>query len=74
MPLAYFFCRGSGDATKQAHNLIAVLIKDPDVDILQMLPKPAKSTTTTAASADKVTLSVRVYMGFEIRILSIFLF
>ncbi|KAL5283184.1 ANKRD17 family protein [Megaselia abdita] len=31
--------KGSVEAVKQAHILIATLIKDPDVDILQMLPK-----------------------------------
>ncbi|KAK6627845.1 hypothetical protein RUM44_010324 [Polyplax serrata] len=52
--------KGSGDATKQAHNLIAVLIKDPDVDILQMLPKQTKPTTTATptTAADKITVSV----------------
>ncbi|XP_014270909.1 ankyrin repeat domain-containing protein 17 isoform X5 [Halyomorpha halys] len=35
--------KGSSEATKQAHSLIAALIKDPDVDILQILPKSAKS-------------------------------
>lgn len=31
--------KGSAEATKQAHQLIATLIKDPDVDILQVLAK-----------------------------------
>lgn len=31
--------KGALEATKQAHVLITALIKDPDVDILQMLPK-----------------------------------
>ncbi|GAB0092386.1 Ankyrin repeat [Sergentomyia squamirostris] len=31
--------KGSLDATRQAHSLIGTLIKDPDVDILQMLQK-----------------------------------
>ncbi|XP_037945229.1 ankyrin repeat and KH domain-containing protein mask-like [Teleopsis dalmanni] len=31
--------KGLPDATKQAHMLILALIKDPDVDILQMLPR-----------------------------------
>lgn len=34
--------KGSTEAVRQAHNLIVALIKDPDVDILQMLPKSAK--------------------------------
>lgn len=32
--------KGAADVTKQAHSLIAILIKDPDADILNMLPKP----------------------------------
>lgn len=32
--------KGSPDAVKQASNLIGTLIKDPDVDILTMLPRP----------------------------------
>ncbi|XP_055679921.1 ankyrin repeat and KH domain-containing protein mask isoform X9 [Lutzomyia longipalpis] len=31
--------KGSADATRQAHSLIGTLIKDPDVDILQILQK-----------------------------------
>ncbi|XP_024080647.1 ankyrin repeat domain-containing protein 17-like isoform X3 [Cimex lectularius] len=31
--------KGSAEATKEAHFLIATLINDPDVDILQMIPK-----------------------------------
>lgn len=31
--------KGTADATKQASVLIGALVKDPDVDILQMLPK-----------------------------------
>ncbi|XP_015120124.1 ankyrin repeat and KH domain-containing protein 1 isoform X6 [Diachasma alloeum] len=44
--------KGSTDATKQAHTLIAALIKDPDVDILQMLPK-SKLTVMTSSTWDK---------------------
>ncbi|XP_063991506.1 ankyrin repeat and KH domain-containing protein 1 isoform X7 [Diachasmimorpha longicaudata] len=44
--------KGSTDATKQAHTLIAALIKDPDVDILQMLPK-SKLTVITSSTWDK---------------------
>lgn len=39
-------CRGCAEATRQAHMLIATLIKDPDVDIMGMLPKPIKSGAT----------------------------
>ncbi|KMQ87999.1 ankyrin repeat domain-containing protein 17 [Lasius niger] len=43
---------GSSEATKQAHTLISILIKDPDVDILQMLPK-SKLNVITTSSWDK---------------------
>lgn len=53
------FFRGSADATKQAHNLIAMLIKDPDVDILQQLPKPSKTApASTSSTWEKVPVSV----------------
>jgi hypothetical protein len=45
--------RGSAEATRQAHNLIAALIKDPDVDILQMLPKSSKLAVVSVSSWDK---------------------
>lgn len=51
--------RGSSDATKQAHTLIAALIKDPDVDILQMLPK-SKLAVVTTSSWDKTISTVAV--------------
>ncbi|XP_066594349.1 ankyrin repeat and KH domain-containing protein 1 isoform X2 [Prorops nasuta] len=44
--------KGSSDATKQAHTLIAALIKDPEVDILQMLQK-SKLTVVTTPTWDK---------------------
>lgn len=50
--------RGSVDATKQAHSLIAMLIRDPDVDILQMLPKSNKTTTSTLTLWDKTQIGV----------------
>ena len=33
------FYRGSADATRQAHNLIMALIKDPDKELEQIIPK-----------------------------------
>ncbi|KAL0275144.1 UNVERIFIED_CONTAM: hypothetical protein PYX00_003100 [Menopon gallinae] len=51
--------KGSADATKQAHNLIAVLIKDPDVDIMQMLPKQTKTPTTSASNWEKMSVSTQ---------------
>lgn len=60
MIITYFLIyRGSSDATKQAHTLIAALIKDPDVDILQMLPK-SKLTVVTTSSWDKTVSTVAV--------------
>ncbi|XP_031335923.1 ankyrin repeat domain-containing protein 17-like isoform X2 [Photinus pyralis] len=56
--------KGSLDATKQAHLLIAALIKDPDVDILQMLPKTNKLTTTTTTSLwDKTQIGTKKVAG-----------
>lgn len=43
---------------KQAHSLIAMLIKDSDVDILQMLPKPSKASSTTTTLWDKTQIGV----------------
>ena len=37
---------GNNDAPKQVHSLIVTLIKDPDVDILTMLPKREANTAT----------------------------
>lgn len=39
--------KGSVEASRQAHMLIAALIKDPDVDILQMLPRTTKTVTSS---------------------------
>ncbi|KAL3278379.1 hypothetical protein HHI36_013707 [Cryptolaemus montrouzieri] len=48
--------KGTPDATKQAHSLIAALIKDPDVDILQMLPKAMKVNPAPTTLWDKTQL------------------
>lgn len=53
-----FHFRGSADVTKQAHSLIATLIKDPDVDILQMLPKTNKAVPTGTSLWDKTQIGV----------------
>jgi len=45
--------KGSTEATRHAHNLITALIKDPDVDILQMLPKSTKLAVVSVSSWDK---------------------
>ncbi|KAK4881046.1 hypothetical protein RN001_004365 [Aquatica leii] len=56
--------KGSVEATKQAHILIATLIKDPDVDILQMLPKTNKLTATSSTSLwDKTQLGTKKITG-----------
>lgn len=47
--------KGSADATKQAHNLIAVLIKDPEVDIQQMLPKSTKAASSNQVVPTPIT-------------------
>lgn len=51
--------RGTPEVTKQAHALIAALIKDPDVDILQMLPKTSKAAVSTTLW-DKTQIGVSV--------------
>lgn len=51
--------KGSADATKQAHSLIATLIKDPDVDILQMLPKANKTVPTGTSLWDKTQIGTK---------------
>lgn len=53
------FIRGSSDAMKQAHALIAALIKDPEADIVQMLQK-SKLTMVTTPSWDKTVSTVAV--------------
>ena len=46
------YCRGSAEAIRQAHNLIAALVKDPDKELEQLLPKgkqkPVGSATTSS--------------------------
>jgi len=37
--------RGSTDVTKQAHDLIAMLIKDPEVNIMSVIAKNPKVTS-----------------------------
>ncbi|XP_068908725.1 ankyrin repeat domain-containing protein 17 isoform X12 [Tenebrio molitor] len=55
--------KGAPDVTKQAHSLIATLIKDPDVDILQMLPKTNKTTTSTTTLWDKTQIGTKKIAG-----------
>ena len=42
--------KGSAEALKQAHTLITKLILDPDVDILQIIPKHITKSTPPAAA------------------------
>ncbi|CAH0553399.1 unnamed protein product [Brassicogethes aeneus] len=55
--------KGSADATKQAFQLITTLIKDPDVDILQMLPKTNKAASTTTTLWDKTQIGTKKSAG-----------
>ena len=50
-------CRGSAEATRQAHNLITALIRDSDRDIEQIIPRlKAKAVTTNT-----LTMSTNVW-------------
>lgn len=63
----FTFCyRGSAEATKQAHNLITALIKDPDVDILTMLPKTTKTTSSATTLWDKTQIGVSIFLIFQV--------
>ncbi|XP_023310968.1 ankyrin repeat domain-containing protein 17 isoform X5 [Anoplophora glabripennis] len=55
--------KGSSEATKQAHSLIATLIKDPDVDILSMLPKTNKITASSTTLWDKTQIGTKKNAG-----------
>ncbi|XP_043657224.1 ankyrin repeat and KH domain-containing protein mask isoform X5 [Drosophila teissieri] len=50
--------KGLTDATKQAHMLILALIKDPDVDILQMLPRINSSIKQASSGGASAPMSV----------------
>lgn len=53
--------KGSLEATKQAHLLIAALVKDPDVDILQILPKSANKSAAAVWEKSVVSFSFWFY-------------
>lgn len=58
--------KGSLDSTKQAHVLITALIKDPDVDILQMLPRVnvnAKPTPPISSNVWEKTVATSSQSG-----------
>ena len=44
-------CRGSADAIKQVHQLISVLIQDPNQDIHQLLTKFAGASSSSSSSS-----------------------
>lgn len=66
LTLSFNYYRGSAEATKQAHNLIAALIKDPDVDILTMLPKTTKTISSSTTLWDKTQIGVSFKFHFSI--------
>ena len=47
----FFSCRGSADAIKQVHQLISVLIHDPNQDIHQLLTKFAGASSSSSSSS-----------------------
>jgi len=49
--------RGSTDVTKQAHDLIAMLIKDPEVNIMSVI---AKNPKVTSAWDKSVVITLRI--------------
>ncbi|XP_017781821.1 PREDICTED: ankyrin repeat domain-containing protein 17-like isoform X2 [Nicrophorus vespilloides] len=56
--------KGTTEATRQAHSLIAILIRDPDVDILQMLPKTNKVPSSVSTSLwDKTQIGTKKVAG-----------
>nr|XP_023030075.1 ankyrin repeat domain-containing protein 17-like [Leptinotarsa decemlineata] len=55
--------KGSTEATKQAHILIAALIKDPEVDILSMLPKTNKTVSSSTTLWDKTQIGTKKNAG-----------
>lgn len=54
--------KGVPEATKQAHNLISALVKDPDADILSMLPRnnfqPVRSSSSTNIISPSSTAAI----------------
>ena len=45
--MSCLFCRGSADATRQAHNLITALVKDPDKELDQIIPQLKNKVVST---------------------------
>lgn len=63
MSFHHKMCRGSSDATKQASSLISTLIKEPEVDILQVLAKN-KLSIVTSTSWDKSIVPISTVSNF----------
>ncbi|KAL1505978.1 hypothetical protein ABEB36_005419 [Hypothenemus hampei] len=55
--------KGTPDITKQAHNLITTLIKDPEVDIMSILLKSSKTVSTTTTLWDKTQIATKKNAG-----------
>uniref|UniRef100_A0ABM0GZC7 Ankyrin repeat domain-containing protein 17-like n=1 Tax=Saccoglossus kowalevskii TaxID=10224 RepID=A0ABM0GZC7_SACKO len=63
--------RGSADATRQAHQLITALIKDPDKELMEIMPKMKRSRTvalgmftpTTVTSSAGTSTRTRMVMS-----------
>ncbi|XP_066252742.1 ankyrin repeat domain-containing protein 17 isoform X3 [Euwallacea similis] len=55
--------KGTSEVTKQAHSLITTLIKDPEVDIMSILPKTSKATSTTTTLWDKTQIATKKNAG-----------
>lgn len=64
--------RGSTDVTKQAHDLIAMLIKDPEVNIMSVIAKNPK--VTSAWDKSVVIELFIVYLYNSIKLLIFFNF
>ncbi|XP_045468094.1 ankyrin repeat domain-containing protein 17-like isoform X2 [Harmonia axyridis] len=55
--------KGSADAIKLSQTLIATLIKDPEVDIMQMLPKAVKTNPPATTLWDKTQIGTKKATG-----------
>lgn len=55
--------KGTPDITKQAHSLITTLIKDPEVDIMSVLPKTPKVANSTTTLWDKTQIATKKNTG-----------
>lgn len=60
--------RGSTDVTKQAHDLIAMLIKDPEVNIMSVIAKNPKVTSAWDKSVVIELFIVYLYNNIKLLI------